>query len=501
MILGYSVSLIIPFISLLIQYYPRFFNKYFGVDVWTRLTEADLVRKNHHRIPERINKGFIIKGRFDYPPLFPLILSYIPKKTLEQYQGFVSPFFDSIHCFAIFLIAYQLTNHIEIAIVSQLIYMLTPLVALENSYLTPRSFGYLNFTLAIYPLLLYSQDPRLIYLIIGCIFTTVIFLSHRFATQSFLFIVIFFSIVDRTFFYIIVFAIGMLIAIILTKGYYLRVLKGHLANIYFWVLNYQYRFSHQVKINTNNEKKQDFVIFVYKLLSKLSPIALLGTNIWIVSAFVFLYARIANIEFIPLENPMFYKMTLWILFFYIFAIAVLSIKRLIPIGEGQRYIEMATAPTSILSSVLLFSLLNSGLKHPSLYIFIFLLIVNLLIIIFIQNKAVIKDKDRTLNIDMKKIYEFINNMPTIPRIMCIPHQITTMTLYNTKAEVLVNADNEKLMTMLDFYPVIKKPIEETAKKYQLNYLLLRESFAKINDLKMKNPKIAFKAGDIILIKL
>jgi len=499
--MNFLVGFIIPFLSFLLQSYPRFFNKYFGVDVWTRLTETDLIRKNNHKIPGKITKGFIIDGYFDYPPLFPLLLSFIPKQTLENIQGFVAPFFDLIHCYVIFLIALQLTNSIEISLLSQLIYMSTPLIALENSYLTPRSFGYLNFTLATYPLLIYSLDHKLIYLLIGYIFTTLIFLSHRFATQSFLFVVIFFTVIDKTLFYFLVFSAGLLTALLLTKRYYLRVLKGHWSNIYFWILNYKYRFSHQVRGNIKNKQNKDFVALIYSLLSKLSPIALLGINIWIVSAFVFFYARIKNIEFVPFNNPMFYKMSLWILFFYLFAIAVLSIKRLIPIGEGQRYLEMATAPSSILSAILFYSLFNSELKVISIYLFILLVIANLSLIVFIQNKGVIKDKDRTLNQDMKKMYDFINKMKLTPRIICIPHQITTMTLYNTKADILVNADNEKLMTMFDFYPIIKKPIEKIAKKYKLDHLLLRENFAKLKELEIKNPKIVFKAGDIVLVKL
>src|SRR5476651_608499 len=132
----YLLALIVPTMSFFLQSYPRFFNKYFGVDVWTRFLEADLVRKNKHRIPGKIDKGFIIHGNFDYPPLFPWLLSFIPKKTLEKLQGFVSPFFDAIQCLAIFFIAYQLTNNLYLSILAQAIYMSIPIIALENSYLT-----------------------------------------------------------------------------------------------------------------------------------------------------------------------------------------------------------------------------------------------------------------------------------------------------------------------------------------------------------------------------
>ena len=495
----FFLGFLIPIILFFFESYPRFLNRYFGVDVWTRLTEIDHVRKNHHKIPKKIKKGFIIDGNFDYPPLFPLLLSFIPKKKLENIQGFVAPFFDSLHCFVIFIIAYQLTNRLDIALISQLIYLLTPLVVLENSYLTPRSFGYLNLTLALYPLLLYTSSPNILYLLIGFTFSVLIFLTHRFATQSFLFAILFFSVAEKTFFYLGIFLLTFLCAVLLTKGYYLKVLKGHLYNIYFWVKNYHHRFSKQIKGKAKT--RTDIISKMYYILGTFSPITLIGTNIWLLSAFLFVFMRFYNIDILQIQNPMFFKMSLWVIFFYSFAVIVLSFKQLIPIGEGQRYVEMATAPIAILSSVVLFSFLDSPYRIVALLIFIGFLIINLCLIIFIQKKGIIDDKNRTLTTTMQEAFVFINKLPGTPRIICLPHQNTTMTVYHTKADVLVNADNPGLMQIQDVYPVLKKPISELKKEYKLGYILLRESFVKLKELKLKNAKVVFKSGDILLIKL
>src|SRR3990167_6651766 len=114
----FLVSLIIPSISLLLQSYPRFFNKYFGVDVWTRLLEIEHVKKAHHRIPGRIKEGFIIEGTFDYPIIFPWIFSFFPKKFLLNTQGLVSPFFDFLQNILVFYIAFLLTNNISVALLA-----------------------------------------------------------------------------------------------------------------------------------------------------------------------------------------------------------------------------------------------------------------------------------------------------------------------------------------------------------------------------------------------
>jgi hypothetical protein len=282
----------------------------------------------------------------------------------------------------------------------------------------------------------------------------------------------------------------------LTKGYYLRVAKGHLFNIYFWVLNYKYRFAHQV-YGLKSEKKLDWVGRIYRLLAMLPPFFLSFVDFWSLSGFVYLYLIHTNIIG---RNEVFFKMSLWIVFLYIISSLVLKIKLLIPIGEGQRYLEFATVPSSILSSVL-FSFSYAKFGTISLFVFCLVLAINLSLILYVQIKGIIMDRNRTLTKDIKKVFSFINKLPGTPRIMCIPHQITTMVVYHTKAEILVNADNPGLIKIMDFYPILKKPISKFAKEYNLDYLLINESYAYLNELRLGAKKIVYRSGNIVLLAI
>ncbi len=493
----YLLSLILPIFSYLLQVYPRFFNKYFGVDVWTRLLEVEIIQKNHLRIPKTpIKKGFIFEGYFDYPPLFILFLSLFNRKALEKHQGLIAPFFDALLNITVFFIAMQLTNNIYIALIAQLVYTLTPVVALENSALVPRSIGYLMFSISFYTLLLFnnSQNQKFEYLLIGLIFSVLTLLTHRFAAQSLLFICIFFAILEKNPIYIIVFLSSMIIAVIVSKGYYLRVLSSHITNIIIWSKNSANRFAHQVYGHIPPTKNPDLMGVIYKLLSNLAPATLLISNVWILSGFLFFILNVAKTE-------IFVKMAIWAIFFYILSILVLMIRFLRPIGEGYRYIEMTQVPTAILSSYIFYTFYNSTYRIYALIVFISLLFLNLLVILTLQYKAVIKDRNRSLTKDMRDVFRFINKLPERPRIMCLPHQITTMVAYNTKADILVGIDSKSVQYMGDFYPMLKKPISYLAKKYALDYLFLRESFAKFKDLKIRNGKVVFRSGDIVLVRL
>ena len=502
----YLLSLIFPILSFILQVYPRFFNKYFGVDVWTRLLEIEHVRRTDHKIPGKIKRGFLIEGNFDYPIIFPWIFSFFPKKFLLNIQGLVSPFFDALQNILVFYIAYSLTGRIEVALLSQAMYAVIPIIPIENSYLTPRSLGYFNFTLAFFPIFMYhdSHDPLL--LLISLFFAATLFLTHRFALQSLLIISVFFSFVDRSFLYLLNIFAAFSIVMILTKGFYLRVAKGHLYNIYFWIKNYRHRFSHQIYALKKSKKKVDWVGRVYSLLSLFSPIFMFAMNIWALSAIIYLLLhtwcgketthQVCGFVNLP-PDPIFYRMSLWIIFFYAFGAIVLKVKRLIPIGEGQRYMEMSSVPSVILASTLFFYFYA---QYPLISVLVLgiLLLGNLTLILFIQIKGIITDKNRSLTSDLQNAYRFINKLKGKPRILCIPHQITTMTVYNTKADVLVNADNPGLMQIQEIYPVLKASIKSLVKKYDLNYLLLRESYAKLSDLKIPKSKIIYRSGDVLI---
>lgn len=501
----YLAGLIIPILSFIFQSYPRILNRYFGVDVWTRLIETDLVRKNRHHIPQKkIGDGFIIEGFFDYPPIFPWLLSFINKKILLEIQGFIAPIFDIVQNVLIFLIAYQITSRIDIAILAQLIYASIPLLVLENSYLTPRSLGYLNFTLAFYPLLLFSTAPKPIYLLFGFVFVTLSFFTHRFATQSLLFASVFFSIIDKTPFYIFIFFAGMALAIIISKGYYLTVLKGHLYNIYFWVKNYKYRFAHQIR-GLVPEKRRDLVGQVYYLLGTFTPITLIGTNLWLIVPLAITFTHIFNSDLFlhnqPYNELLYIKMSYLTTFFYILSTLVLSIKFLIPIGEGQRYLEMITASTSILTALTISALLNTDYRTITLIIFTFILITNISLTIFLQIKGIIQDKNRSRTKGMEQIFSFINKYKIRPRILCIPHQITTMVLYNTRAKVFVNVATSELMKVSDVYPILKYPIKDIAKKYNLNILVLKKYYASMEELKLPKKDLLLETEDTQIIKI
>lgn len=489
-------GIILPVVGFIFESYPRFIKREFGVDIWTHL----LYLKEYHRqkgIPKKIENGFLVTGTYDYPPVFIEILSKFPYKLVERYEFIFSPFFDFLHIILIFFFSYIFTQSILISLTVQLLYILTPIIVIENSSATPRSLGYTLFTLVMVSLFMYAFYGQLLYLFIAFISGSLIFLTHRFTTQGFLFFSLFFSIIQHNIIYILTFILCFMSAIILSKGFYLEVLKGHLGNLKFWYKNIKYRFAHQVRGNYKKHKTKDFVFSAYNQFLKFPPFVLAITNPWTIPPLLlYILTLYLKISFSPIID----YMVLWVVFSYVLSLLTIWIPKLRFLGEGQRYLELSAYPAALISSMFLFNLLRTGLSFYALIIYTTIGVLAFLTIVVIQRKAIIKEKLRALTPDLKRMFSFLKGMKNKPKLLCIPHQITTNTIYHTGCKVFVNADYKNIEKISDVYPYIKKPISQIMKNYSLDMILLNSDYAKIEDLKLNKYKIIKQIGNFYLIK-
>lgn len=482
-----------PLIAFFFESYPRFLNRNCGVDVWTHLLYLKEFKKKN-RIPEKIEGNFLIPGKYDYPPMFILILSRFPFKIVEKFEFLFSPFFDSIHVLLIFWVSYYITNSLLISLITQALYIVTPIIIVENSSATPRSLGYTLLTLTFVSIFFYQNNLGLSFLIASIIAGTFIFLSHRFTAQGFLFFSITFSIIFRSPIYIFIFALSFLIALIVSDGFYLTVLRGHIGNLIFWYKNIKYRFYHQIKGELKAKNHKDFVFRIYNEFLKFPPFILAITNPWTMIIFPLL------LFYLPKE-PILFKLFIWVSVSYVLSLITLWIPRLRFLGEGQRYLELSAFPAALLSANFLINIVPFNYRAYSAFLYILIALLSILTIIVIQRKAIIKDQLRSLTPDLLRMFDYLEKLKNKPALLCLPHQITTNTIYHTGSPVFVNADYKDINKISDVYPYLKKPIRSILKQHKLDAILLNEEFATIKDLNLKKFKELKRYGSYVLLKL
>lgn len=487
-----ALALILPVFAFIFEIYPRILNRKFGVDIWTHL----LYLKEYHKqrgLPKNIENGFLVSGDYDYPPIFILILSKFPLKLVERYEFLFSPFFDSLLILLIFFISFYLTHNIYLSLLTQTIYTMTPIIILENSSATPRSLGYSLFTILFLLLFLFIQNGQMALLLTALFCGTLIFLSHRFTAQGFLFFSLFFSIVEKNLIYFEVFGVSLVLAVVFSKGFYFKVFRGYIGNLTFWFKNIKYRFYHQVRGSYKEHNTQDFIFKIYNQFLKFPPFVLAITNPWTIPPLYMFF-------FYETLDPFLMRLLLFVIFSYALAITTTWVPVLRFLGEGQRYLELSAFPAAFLSSIFLFKHLGSDLGRILIIGYILVGLASLVTTITIQRKGIIKDRLRTITPEMAQMFIFLKKLNNKPKLLCIPHQITTNTIYHTGCRVFVNASYATIDKISEVYPYIRRPISEIMKKYNLDMILLNEEYAQAEDLKIKY-RIIKKIENFLLINV
>lgn len=194
-------------------------------------------------------------------------------------------------------------------------------------------------------------------------------------------------------------------------------------------------------------------------------------------------------------------MTTWVVISYVLALATIWVQKLRFLGEGQRYLELSAFPAAFLSAQFLMSKINSNIGLPLVIFYSVIGILAVVTIVVIQRKAIIKEGLRAVTPAMKKMFTHLKSLKTKPRLLCIPHQITTNTIYHTGCPVFVNADYTNIEKISDVYPYVRKPIEEIIEEYKLDLILLNQDYATISDLKLKSYRKVYEAENFVLLKI
>lgn len=488
----FLLSIPLALVAFILESYPRFINREYGVDIWTHL----LYLKEYHKqkgIPKRIEDGFLVGGDYDYPPVFIWILSKFPFKVVEKYEFLFSPLFDFVHLIIIFGLVYILTSNILLALLTQLLYILTPIIILENSSATPRSLGYTLFTVLMMSMIFFNQEPNVIFFVSAVISGSMVFLTHRFTAQGFLFFAVIFDFIKQNIVFSLVFLTSFAAAVLLSKGFYFKVLNGHLGNLQFWIKNIDYRFAHQVNGNIKSGETRDFIFRIYNQFLKFPPFVLEITSPWVLFA-LYIYV----FEF-PID-PVLSQMVLWVVISYTLALATIWVPLLRFLGEGQRYLELSAFPAAFLAANFLLSKINSNIGLPLAILYSVIGILALVTVVVIQRKAIINERLRTLTPEMEKMFAFLKSQKQKPRLLCIPHQITTNTIYHTGCPVYVNASYATIDKISDAYPYLRKPIREIMNDHNLDMILLNKEYANIEDLKLGKYIKIHEEDNFVLLK-
>ena len=214
-------------LAFLIRIYLLLKYKWVGKDSFYNFLVAQEIRKKR-KLPDIINK-FVVPERYDYPPLLHWFLSLFKDKYHQKLQ-YISPIFDMVTGIIIFCFCFYIFDS-QIAILAITLYFFTPYTFDISFSLSARSVGNSFLVISLLSLFLYLTYGFIFAFIISIMFSTLVLLTHRLTTQSLIFVLLSISIGYYSIIPLFIILCSFLFALLFSKGFYYRVLKGHIEII------------------------------------------------------------------------------------------------------------------------------------------------------------------------------------------------------------------------------------------------------------------------------
>jgi len=444
-------------ICFFIAAYFRLKIKKYGSDEYYHLMVAEQIKKNKFRLFKEYPWVLTPKNEkpeeFDYPPLFLYILALIPKKILIKYRRFISPLFTSITCLFLMIFVFLISQNFNASIIAGILFCITPATFHQTYNLNPRTLANLLFSITIVAMWLFLKTPSIEYFFITVFCFCLVILTHKLATQALVLTFIALAIFYANIYFILIIIGGIILSILLSKGFYFKVLKGHIAIVKFWS-------RHLTKFTVGKIYGKDLRHRTIDFATKI------GLNLWLVFVPILIYNTTKELQFfiyIPIA---------------LFIVTVLTATKMFGgLGDYAKYYDYG-----IFSLMIPLSIYIARGELSVLIITGVIIIVNGLIINYIFKKAFVYSKSSLESKEFLKMVQWLKkrketNMLFIPS----TNKARAVRFYlNKKFPNLESATKAEQRIIKDeiYLHVSKRKLKKNIKKYNIEMILIENPLLK-----------------------
>jgi hypothetical protein len=444
-----------------------------GVDTWYYLASAEAIRRQK-RLPISLPQYLLHQPTESYPAVFPLFLALLPPRWLRSNFWLVSPIIDSVHLLLLYLLCFRLTDSVLAAGTAGLIYAVTPQLISETRNLNGRAFASLLMTVAMLTLLrsvIPSEGPlsglvgpggRTLWVVaVGLI--ALLYNTHTSTTIALLVCLATLSAALSEPRFILAGIAGLPVAIVLSGGYYLRVINNHLQAARFWFRNVQYTRAHQV---------EDSPVFGRRAASAAGGGGLYRSR-------VALGIRVLG------ENPFILAMlvaptpdNIWAVHMYWWAVAILVWAVLTTfggplriLGPGFHYMKTSVFPTAYTLAVAV-NIQEGAVSIVGLTVLVSI-IASFAALAYFYRMMAGRQTEHTAQTppDLAEAAAHLRSLPG-KRVLVLPSMYADFVAYNADKSVVWGGHSGDLRKFEEFFPVLRKPLDYFVERYDVDYLIL-----------------------------
>lgn len=441
------------------------------VDNWYWLLCAEDVRRRR-RLPARLPYFLLEEEEQWYPPLYSAFLALFPGRFLQRWGGHLAQVQDMLYGLAIFVGVYLAGGGLLVASLSALSFAIAYLPLSYNMQLQPRSLANLLLAGTMLSVWRYLASGALVWWLAALAGVGTLLFLHKMTAQMMVVYGTAAALVFRSAPVAALLPAAMLLALGVSGGFYLKMLRAHWDIVTFWHENIGWIGSHQYYESPRYRKAGHRTTAFHQpgwrgLLRKARD--LLYANPFALLLPVLMGAALNQVQgrLWPLEASPFQRfLWLWLLATYGWALATTYIPPATALGAGVYYVYHSFLPLFVLVATYLGSL---GL--PGQLAILGLWGVGALLSLrriarFYRSIPVSTPSD-----GLRPVLDHLRQLPG-QRVFCIPFTLPDITAYVTRKQVFWGGHSYGFHRLLKpYFPVMKADVQETLAVWHLDYVL------------------------------
>ncbi len=457
--------------TLLIRILPKIISKFLEVDAYYFLLTAEEFKKQK-RLPVKLPPYYLLDIEEQwYPPGFTIVLGLIPNKILKRIYWIIPSTLDIFNLILLLLLTYNFTDSTLYLALVGVVYAFTPALTSEYLTLTSKSLGNLLLSLEVLSLMYLLQNPNILLLSLAILFCYMLLATHKMTMQFLFLFYIILALIFRNLIPIIILASAFLLLMVTLRGYYVNILRGHYDIVKFWHRNWKYLWAHQIYDSpVYGKTTKDHKGFRERLLRGGGrPIYFFLQSIVGKNGNPHLILPIFAFRLQPqiVTGQVWNLLLIWSASALLIITSVTFIPQLRLFGEGHKYAKMAAFPTSILAIELI---LHGNMMMQVIATLTVLFSILRWFSIFLSQLSTTYTVGKE---DLLKMLEHIKNNSAIDYILCLKGNISDAVVYHCKRRVIWGTHHDCFNTkVIDFYPILRKPIDWFRKTYGVKYVLV-----------------------------
>lgn len=484
-----SGCILLLLFALFIRVKPIWKNRYQGVDTYYHLLCAEEFRRNK-KIPIVLPPYYLLENQEQwYPPGFIVFLSLFPERFIKKYYWILSPAVDCLIVALLYVLTYLVTGSMAAAILAGFLYALTPAAIVECSSLSPRPLGCLFLIATMLSTFAFANYHSLYFLGICLLSGFCLLMTHKMSAQLLYFVLPLMSLVFWDSIYILAMLGIIATTFVLSKGFFIKVLRQQHDILSFWNRNWGNVGAHQVYSSpTYGDETRDDPrrLFQRGFKGLYRYFRFLGLNIFI----ALLIFPLLHYNQLSLFDR---QMLWWVILTYVLAALTLLIPRFRFFGEGFKYLRMAVFPISYLAITPFYYRWDIGYYFYPVLTVAILVSIGIILRVY-KPVSPTSWSNPSMDSDLASIVKFLKENNKVTVILSTPVQLMDTIAYHCRKKVIWGGHNYSFRNVGPLFPVYRQPLEFFVTTYNLSHIVVDTNYVPPEALQLSPKNRVFSAG-------